>query len=127
MTREEAMNMLRGLVASYPLKHDEWQAVEFAIKALQESESIAKSVIEASELLRKRIRRWVPCSERLPEKLGDYLVTDNYGNVYSSTFNYVLKEKCFGHEDDDGLFIKNNRVIAWMPLPEPYMKEGDEK
>lgn len=37
MTREEkAIRTLRGLVASCPLKHDEWQAVEVAIEALKE-------------------------------------------------------------------------------------------
>ena len=36
MTREEAISKLRGLVASCPLKHDEWQAVEVAIEALKE-------------------------------------------------------------------------------------------
>ena len=36
MTREDAISKLRGLVASCPLKHDEWQAVEVAIEALKE-------------------------------------------------------------------------------------------
>ena len=36
MTREEVISVLRGFVASCPLKHDEWQAVEVAIEALKE-------------------------------------------------------------------------------------------
>ena len=36
MNREEAIGKLRGLVSSCPLKHDEWQAIEVAIKALKE-------------------------------------------------------------------------------------------
>lgn len=60
---------------------------------------------------------WIPVSERLPEKQSDYLICDNNRNVYSSTY-------------------KNNRwlvnlatdeVIAWMPLPDPYMPKKDEK
>lgn len=67
---------------------------------------------------------WIPCSERLPDKLGDYLVTDIRGNVYCSTLDYVLKEKYFGY-DDDGYFVKDDTVVAWMPLPKPYKKEGE--
>lgn len=54
MTRKEAIQKLRGLVGSCPLKDGEWKAVEMGIEALTENESLAKSVIEASELLRKK-------------------------------------------------------------------------
>ena len=72
----------------------------------------------------KDFAQWIPCSERLPDKLGDYLVTDIRGNVYCSTLDYVLKEKYFGY-DDDGYFVKDDTVVAWMPLPKPYKKEGE--
>ena len=70
--------------------------------------------------------KWIPCSERLPDRLGDYLVSDKYGDVYSTNLDYLREgEKCFGYYGDDGFFIKNDTVIAWQPLPEPYKKEGD--
>jgi hypothetical protein len=69
---------------------------------------------------------WIPCSERLPEKDGEYLVTTHYA---------IPPYHMFHPENDiyvddisiqrfDGKFIDS--VIAWMPLPTPY-KEGDPK
>ena len=51
--------------------------------------------------------RWIPCSERLPNKDGYYLTTTYYRQVYADYWN----------EDH---FDRTEAVIAWMPLPEPY-------
>lgn len=67
--------------------------------------------------------KWIPCSERLPEKTGYYLVSGMSGGVYSTGFDNMSEG--FGYYDD-GFFIEDDTVIAWMPLPEPY-KRGDEK
>ena len=60
--------------------------------------------------------RWIPCSERLPNKDGYYLTTTYYRQVYADYWN----------EDH---FDRTEAVIAWMPLPEPYKGERitDEK
>lgn len=62
-------------------------------------------------------QRWIPVTERLPEKHSSAIVTD-FGYV---TFAYTnnLDEWM----DYDGNRLKN--VTAWMPLPEPYRKEAD--
>ena len=70
--------------------------------------------------------QWIPCTDRLPEKTGYYLVSDRRGDVYSTNFDYLRGEMCFGYDDLDGCFIKDDTVIAWMPLPTPYMKEGEK-
>lgn len=75
---------------------------------------------------------WIPCSEWLPEEIGDYLVTEHLSDiaqaVYVSSFGYVRTgELCFYYEDDDGRAIKNDGIVAWMPLPEPYKEEGGEE
>jgi hypothetical protein len=62
--------------------------------------------------------KWIPVSERLPKKGGDYLTTISFDigaeepvrEVYKDFF-CVLSQKWFYHNED---------VIAWMPLPEPY-------
>ena len=69
---------------------------------------------------------WIPCSERLPDKMGDYLVTlwDDRG----TWVEIVLWNETFGgrwqavlYNDVDYSDISN--VIAWLPLPEPYQGE----
>lgn len=67
--------------------------------------------------------RWIPCSERLPEKWGDYLVTSKWKGVGSGTVYietnmavYNKRAKKWDHPD----------VIAWQPLPQPYTESEDK-
>lgn len=65
-------------------------------------------------------QRWIPCSERLPEKWGDYLVTIKWkgvesGNVYTEIHTAVYDERAKEWDYTD--------VIAWMPLPDAYEED----
>lgn len=55
--------------------------------------------------------RWTPCSERLPETYGAYLVQDVCGNIFVDYWR--------------GYWLAKTTMVAWMPLPEPY-RGGDE-
>lgn len=57
--------------------------------------------------------RWIPCSERLPEKDGRYLITGKMGTVYSLDF-------------EDGRWYGGIKPIAWRELPEPWRGGQDE-
>ena len=74
--------------------------------------------IEALELAIEVLKKnqWIPCSERLPDEEGMYLIT---ARVYDKKeIQYAFYQK------EIGLFICNGTAIAWQPLPEPY-EEGE--
>ena len=59
----------------------------------------------------------IPVSERLPEESGYYIVTAHDGTSYRTTFvKYQKKYKSWDFTGARSYW----RVIAWMPLPEPY-------
>ena len=82
-------------------------------------------------------QRWIPCSEKLPEANGRYLVTRGlnacgslWNRVYITNYSDLMGLKPeriwwvgnVGKSD----FERIDDVIAWMPLPEPYMGGKDE-
>mgnify|MGYP002521942622 CR=1 FL=1 len=60
---------------------------------------------------------WIPCSERLPEKMGYYLISNEYKVVHedyywgSGCFEKAKKYQC--------------EVEAWMPMPIPPYYGGN--
>ena len=74
----------------------------------------SKLAIEALEQT-----RWIPVSERLPEihsYIQEYIVTIK-GNFIRTAFYYT--------EMNGKSWWSIDNVIAWMPLPEPYIEGGD--
>lgn len=62
--------------------------------------------------------RWIPCSERLPEEYGNYLITTYDGNVDIGTIDPKGKSVWSACDADGFYWIRN--VIAWKPLPDPW-------
>ena len=69
-------------------------------------------------------QQWIPCSERLPNKSGYYLVTQLVHSV--KDFSKVLR-----HEVEYVEFMQERwcrarhlEVIAWQPLPQPFKEEA---
>lgn len=67
-------------------------------------------------VIERNAQQWIPCSERLPEDSGWYIVTKELD--YDTTF--VGLE---WYDSTNGWKYDNAKCIAWMPLPEPY--KGD--
>ena len=74
---------------------------------------------------------WIPCEERQPSQTGNYLVT-----AYDDRTGYFVLELSYtpttdgGWYDEDGAqgFVNwNDLVVAWMPLPSPYVPEKEKK
>ena len=62
---------------------------------------------------------WIPCSERLPEEQGQYYVS---GGNKVWICDFLIFSNFKGGWCNN---VSNPVVEAWMPLPEPYMKEGE--
>lgn len=60
--------------------------------------------------------RWIPCSERLPDHGGNFIVTSiiDEDTVFVGMRWYSLK----------GGWDSKEQTIAWMPLPEPARLEN---
>lgn len=74
--------------------------------------------------------RWIPCSERLPEAGRKVLVWFEYFRYgeYNRLFqtigiSYTYREGWSGFVNGSSGW-RDLRIIAWMPLPDPY-KEGE--
>lgn len=67
-----------------------------------------------SAMEKQEADRWIPVTERLPEKEGCYLVTvkNDHKRKYSKTAWY----------SGDGWFARQD-IIAWRLTPEPYTEE----
>lgn len=77
----------------------------------------AIDIVKKYSSLEPKNNGWIPCSERLPVDLENYLVTleDEYGELHISIVEY-------------GKYTWTNKppysdVIAWQPLPQPYKGE----
>lgn len=67
-------------------------------------------------------QQWIPCSERLPEHGGRYLISVLAGaNRRITVAPYLPRCKAWTMTGRMAYW----KVIAWMPLPEPAKLGGD--
>ena len=64
--------------------------------------------------------QWIPCSERLPDEFGEYLVTKKAIGWNCEEYN----SNDIAYFDNEG-FNKADKVLAWMPFPKPYGGESE--
>ena len=84
--------------------------------------------------------KWIPCSERLPEKrdwylavfkepdtgfiglpyIAEYLMGKH--TAYTTNDGWIIKD-CTDICNRESLYHKKLKCVAWMPLPEPYKGE----
>lgn len=68
-----------------------------------------------------REKTWIPVEERMPEECDYVFVTVKYpSGVRLTEVAHIINGKW-----EITLPSCNGKVIAWMPLPEPYKKEGE--
>ena len=73
-------------------------------------------------------QRWIPCSERLPNTNGIYIVTRRISDGFECR---NITDACYFDGSNtwhDDTRVNHKRkyladVLAWMPLPEPYRED----
>ena len=85
-----------------------------------------EALMEEGEIYDIEYSKWIPISERLPEVnqyVADvckyYLVQDRCGDMHVAHYQERGWESI-----ESRLFID---VVAWMPLPESYKEESEDK
>lgn len=126
--------MYDELVALLRKKYDKAPMVMEAADAIEELsreyESIAKSLNESVELVRKlQSPCWVSVTERLPEEDGWYQVyAPGYSGGSSSGLKNIKGNMYSAFKNgkwsiEVGYHKRPGCVKAWMPLPEPPKEE----
>lgn len=84
---------------------------------------MADTIAQLEEKLAER--EWIPVSERLPSMRTEVIYS--YDGIVST--GYMTDRDCIGEKTEEhwedlesGAYIE---PIAWMPLPEPYRKDGE--
>ena len=82
-------------------------------------DGIEVAISEAATFPAVDIPRWIPVTERLPEKEGQYLVScdTDYGVEVGRFYIDEDGERYFGCDWNDP-----DDINAWMPLPKPYKR-----
>lgn len=96
--------------------------MDLLLKHLRNPENLlGREKMYLEELVQRS--RWIPCSERMPEKYTAVLVFDNYGDMWAGQ---VDKNGMWCEADDYDYVVCDNicKVTYWMPMPEPPKNGG---
>jgi hypothetical protein len=124
MTRKEAWRRAKGYLydtlsgeeADEIIKAIEQEPLE---KYIEEIDYLRRYISKLENQVIEQEPKWIPVNERLPEEPGTYMTTINYGKYYGLAVEQRYYYESLGWNDDC--------VIAWMPLPEPYKAESEDK
>lgn len=96
----------------------EWLTAHNDIEFCEEEEKLIIGFLKdtAESFIRENQseQRWIPCSERLPDQNGKYLVVGRQKAINILKF-------------DGGRWYGKWGVVAWMPLPDCYQGDGNNE
>lgn len=112
--QEEAIRSIENLPSAQPYTDEE-------IQKMQDIEQA--QLYKAYEMGNADALPWIPCSERLPEHGRRYLISVLDGiNRRTTVAPYLPRCKAWTMTGRMAYW----KVIAWMPLPEPYREDGHD-
>ena len=111
MTNKEAIEILSNRLNTYYCTDEDLQALDLAIKALEERPQ----------------DEWVLITERLPDYMEDTLVTIQVNNREPKVRSGFYAHGYFHNDNGDTWNWNDPEVKAWMPLPEPYKEAENEE
>ena len=88
---------------------------------VQDYRNCARIIEKLSE--QPQADKWITCEERLPSEKGFYQVTCEWAGQLE-VYDLWYGDNEWMLDEDEGEVLQ--KVIAWMPLPQPYKKEGEE-
>ena len=100
--RQDAVKSMTNAIWHYP---NEMYA---QLNSYEMAEALAKDGL----MFIPSAQQWIPCSERLPDQNGKYLVVGRQKAINILKF-------------DGGRWYGKWGVVAWMPLPSPYREETE--
>lgn len=84
----------------------------------------ANRIIDAAdEYAESTMPRWIPVTERLPEKGHNILISTSYGYVGEGEYKGLKEYRHTWVQYRWSVLLRDDEVTAWMPLPEPYREE----
>ena len=112
---------------------DEKKLIEELQKRVRTPRSTMEIIRDIIPLVEKqpKVGEWIPCSEMLPSidmsypNAKDYLVYYEHGYYDVASYSNINR---FWHEHTTKPYwncAQYCKVVAWMPLPEPYRGEEE--
>lgn len=128
------MSMISSLIERLrETANDIFENIDSELPVCKADAGLMREAADTLEMLSEKARTgWIPVSERLPEDMQRVLIWFEYYRY--GNFNCMYQTYGFGYVCDGewSSFIngetgwRDAKIIAWMPLPEPYKEDKDE-